>query len=463
MKEIVSIILAAGMGTRMKSTRAKVLHPLLGRPLISYSVGASRRVGAQTSVLVVGHQGDEVREVFAHAPDLAFAIQENQRGTADAVASAKKALAGFTGTALILCGDVPLVRAETLDKLLAIHEAGSSLVTVLSMECANPTGYGRLVRSAKQALMAIVEERDASDEERLVTEVNTGTYAVELPWLWEALEKIDTSNAQNELYLTDIVAIASQEGRAASLIVADADEALGINSREQLAQAATILRRRINSEWMAAGVTLEDPATTWIEPGVTLDADVTIGPGCRLCGATSVGTGTLIEQGAVISDSIIGQDVHVKPHCVINQAQVGAGAQVGPFAHLRPKAILEEGSRVGNFVELKNSRLGKGAKANHLAYLGDTDIGDKANIGAGTITCNYDGVNKFRTIIGKRAFIGSNSSLVAPVEVGDDAVVAAGSTITKGVEPRALGLGRAKQKNISGWKGRKAAVVKKKD
>jgi bifunctional UDP-N-acetylglucosamine pyrophosphorylase/glucosamine-1-phosphate N-acetyltransferase len=463
MKEIVSIILAAGKGTRMKSKRAKVLHPLLGRPLVSYPVGASRRVGAVKSVLVVGHQGEQVRELLGDAPDLAFAVQENQRGTADAVASAKPALEEFEGTALILCGDVPLLRAETMDKLLEAHEGGGNLVTVLSMECADPTGYGRLVRDPKGALTAIVEERDASEEVRAITEVNSGTYAVELPWLWGALDQIGSSNDQGEFYLTDIVAIASKEDGAGSLVAEDADETMGINSRGQLAEAATLLRARINDEWMEAGVTLEDPATTWIEPGVTLGEEVTIGPGSRLRGATSVGAGTLIEQGAAISDSRIGCDVHIKPYCVITQAQVGDQAQVGPFAHLRPKAILEEASRVGNFVELKNTRLGKGAKANHLAYLGDTEIGEKANIGAGTITCNYDGVNKFRTVIGARAFIGSNSSLVAPVEVGDDSVVAAGSTITKGVEPSALGLGRAKQKNISGWKARQASVGKKKD
>jgi len=454
MKDVTAVVLAAGKGTRMRSALAKVLHPLLGHPLLWYPLEACRAAGVGRTVAVVGHQAEEVRDRLG-APDVAFALQAEQKGTGHAVLCAREALGDFRGTVLVLCGDVPLLRPETLGRLSAAHVASEALVTVLSMKPEDPTGYGRLVRDAQGRLLRIVEERDASAAEKGVGEVNTGTYALELPWAWGALNGVGTANTQGEYYLTDVVAAAAREGRAASLLLEDPDEVMGINSRAHLAEAAVALRRRINGAWMEAGVTLEDPATTWIEPGVVLASDVTIGPSCRLEGTTRVAEGARIDQGAVIRDSEIGSGSHVKPYCVITDSQVGPDTQVGPFAHLRPGATLLDGARVGNFVEMKKSTLGKGSKASHLTYLGDTVVGEKANIGAGTITCNYDGVHKHKTTIGDGAFIGSNTSLVAPVTVGPGATVAAGSTVTQDVPGEGLGVARARQKNIENWKARK--------
>ncbi len=450
MNDVVAIVLAAGKGTRMNSELAKVLHPLLGRPLLAYPLAACRDAGVGRIVAVVGHQADRVREALA-APDLAFALQAEQRGTGHAVSVARDALHGFSGTALILCGDVPLLRPETLVLLADRHRASGDRVTVLSMEPADPTGYGRLVRDGDGRLRAIVEERDADGAQRAVREVNTGTYAVDVPWLWDAVAGLAADNSQGEYYLTDIVAAAAREGRAGSVLLEDPDEVMGINSRVHLAEAGAVLRDRINRAWMEAGVTLEDPSSTWIEPGVVLSADVTVGPGVRLAGATRVAVGAWIETGCVVTDSEIGAGARVKPYSVVGEAKVGPGAQVGPFAHLRPGAVLEDDAKVGNFVEMKKAVLGRGSKASHLTYLGDAAVGPGANIGAGTITCNYDGVHKHATVIGEGAFIGSNTALVAPVTVGAGATVAAGSTITKHVPAGGLGVARAKQRNVDGW------------
>ncbi|MHB8762892.1 MAG: bifunctional UDP-N-acetylglucosamine diphosphorylase/glucosamine-1-phosphate N-acetyltransferase GlmU [Deferrisomatales bacterium] len=454
MSEVVAVILAAGKGTRMKSGAAKVLHPLLGRPLLHYPLQACRAAGIERLTVVVGHQADEVRQRLA-GPGVTFALQAEQQGTGHAVRCARPALEGARGTALLLSGDVPLLRPETLTHLLRAHREAGNRVTVLSMKPADPTGYGRLVRAGSGRLARIVEHRDASSSERAIGEVNTGTYAVELPWLWTALDGIRAANSQGEYYLTDVVAAAAQDDRAGSLLLDDPQEVMGINDRAQLAQAAAALRQRINLAWMEAGVTLEDPASAWIEPGVTLEADVTLGPGIRLEGDTRVSSGARIDQGSVVTDSHVGPGAHVKPYCVLNQARVGPGAQVGPFAHLRPGAVLAEDARVGNFVEMKKSVLGRGSKASHLTYLGDAVVGEGANIGAGTITCNYDGVHKHRTAIGDGAFIGSNSSLVAPVTIGAGATVAAGSAVTRDVPEGALGVAREKQRNIENWKSRR--------
>ncbi len=450
MNDVVAIVLAAGKGTRMNSELTKVLHPLLGRPLLAYPLVACREAGVGRIVAVVGHQADRVREALA-APDLAFALQAEQRGTGHAVSVAREALDGFSGTALILCGDVPLLRPETLVLLADRHRASGDRVTVLSMEPADPTGYGRLVRDGDGRLRAIVEERDADGAQRAVREVNTGTYAVDVPWLWDAVAGLAADNSQGEYYLTDIVAAAAREGRAGSVLLEDPDEVMGINSRVHLAEAGAVLRDRINRAWMEAGVTLEDPSSTWIEPGVALSPDVTVGPGVRLAGATRVAVGAWIETGCVVTDSEIGPGARIKPYSVVGEAKVGPGAQVGPFAHLRPGAVLEDDAKVGNFVEMKKAVLGRGSKASHLTYLGDAAVGPGANIGAGTITCNYDGVHKHATVIGEGAFIGSNTALVAPVTVGAGATVAAGSTITKHVPAGGLGVARAKQRNVDGW------------
>ncbi len=454
MERVAAVVLAAGKGTRMRSERAKVLHPLLGRPLLSYPLDACRATGLGRVVVVVGHQAEAVEQALA-GPGVTFALQAEQRGTGHAVLCAARALEGFEGTALILCGDVPLIRPRTLRALVDAHRQAGALLTVLTMEPDDPSGYGRVVRDPSGRPARIVEEADASPGELSVREVNTGTYAAELPWLFGVLGTVGSDNRQGEMYLTDALEAAAREGRAASVLLDDPDEVMGVNSRVHLARAAALLRQRINRGWMEAGVTLEDPATTWIEPGVELEPDVTIGPGCRLAGDTRVCRGTRVDTGCVITDSEIGPGCLLKPYCVLTEARLEAGAQVGPFAHLRPGAVMGPGARVGNFVEMKKTVLGRGSKANHLTYLGDTTVGEGANIGAGTITCNYDGQHKHPTRIGDGAFIGSNSSLVAPVTVGDRATVAAGSTITKDVPDGALGVGRGKQRNVEGWARRK--------
>jgi bifunctional UDP-N-acetylglucosamine pyrophosphorylase/glucosamine-1-phosphate N-acetyltransferase len=460
MRDLTAVILAAGKGTRMRSRTNKVLHPVLGRPLLAYPIAACRAAGVGRIVIVVGHQHAEVRDAVG-APDVDFAVQEEQKGTGHAVLCAREALGSTAGTLLILCGDVPLIRPETLLRLVERHRGTSALATVLSMEPGDPGAYGRLVRDRQGALLRIVEARDAAAGELAIGEVNTGTYAAEMPWLWEALAGVGAANEQGEYYLTDVIEQSARAGRASSLLLEDPDEVIGVNSRAELAEVGAVLRGRINRDWMEAGVTLEDPDRTWIEPDVVLEPDVVIGPACRLSGRTRVATGAHIEQGAVIRDSDIGPGARLLPYCVLTEARVGLAAQVGPFAHLRPGATLEEASKVGNFVEIKKSVLGRGSKANHLTYLGDTTVGEKANIGAGTITCNYDGTNKHQTRIGDRAFIGSNTSLVDPVEIGSGASVAAGSTITQDVPPASLGVGRARQRNVADWASRREKIARR--
>lgn len=452
MKELSAIILAAGKGVRMKSALAKVLHPILGRPMIFYPVESLRKAGVSEITVVVGHQGEDVAKALGGS--VSTVRQERQLGTADAVNAARAVFAGREGTALILCGDAPLLTASTLSGLLTLHREGNALVTVLTARLPDPTGYGRIVRDHAGKVVSIVEEKDADTGTKAIGEVNTGTYAVSLPWLWEALDKISNQNSQGEYYLTDIVAQAAKKGRASALTVADPAEAMGINSRAQLSEATHAMRKRINGEWMEAGVTFLDPSSAIVWPGVKLSEDVTIGPSVMLTGTTIIGRDTVIEAGAVVNDTEVGEGVRIKPYSVLDGAKLEKGAAVGPFAHLRPGAVLMGGAKVGNFVEIKKSLLGPGVKASHLTYIGDAEIGEGTNVGAGTITCNYDGKNKHRTVIGKGAFIGSNTSLVAPVTVGDKAIIGAGSTITRDVPPEALSVTRAPQKTIEGFKKR---------
>lgn len=452
MKELCAIILAAGKGVRMKSALAKVLHPILGRPMISYPVDACRKAGAGEIVVVVGHLGEEVSRALGGG--VTTVRQERQLGTADAVNAARGILAGREGTALILCGDTPLLTASTLSALLARHQDDGALVTVLTANLPDPKGYGRIVRDGAGKAVSIVEEKDANPAAKAIKEINTGTYAVNLPWLWETLRGISNANSQGEFYLTDMVAAAAGEGRVSTVPAADPAESMGINSRAQLAEAADAMRIRINREWMDAGVSFLDPSTALVEPGVELAEDITIGPSVMLTGNTRIGRNSVIEAGSIVNDTQIGEGVRIKPYSVLDGAELEDGVAVGPFANLRPGAKLMSGARVGNFVEIKKSTLGPGVKANHLSYIGDAEIGEGTNVGAGTITCNYDGKNKHRTVVGKGAFIGSNTSLVAPVMVGDGAIVGAGSTITRDVPPEALSVTRAPQKTIEGWKRR---------
>jgi bifunctional UDP-N-acetylglucosamine pyrophosphorylase/glucosamine-1-phosphate N-acetyltransferase len=445
------VVLAAGQGTRMKSAHAKVLHALGGRPLIRHVLEASGGLAAGRSVVVVGHQADAVRAA-CDGFEVRFVLQQEQRGTGHAVQVACDAeLAGLDGDVVILYGDVPLLQAATLERLVRRHREHGAVLSLLTTVVDRPHGYGRIVRDATGSLAAIVEERDASDEQRRIHEVNPGIYCTRASFLRDALRGLDTDNAQGELYLTDIVAAAVARGGPVLTEPVDPHEVAGINSRADLAALEAELRRALVERHMAAGVTFLDPATAYVEPAVVIGADTVIGPVVQLRGRTTIGRDCTIEGSAVLTDAVIGDRVHLRPMVVIAESRIDAGAVVGPFAQLRPGTHLHENVHIGNFVEVKKSEIGAGTKANHLAYLGDASIGRESNIGAGTITCNYDGFDKHRTEIGDRVQIGSDSQLVAPVRIGDDAYVATGTTVRHDVEPGALAFNPKPDQRRAGW------------
>jgi bifunctional UDP-N-acetylglucosamine pyrophosphorylase/glucosamine-1-phosphate N-acetyltransferase len=445
------LILAAGKGTRMKSALPKVLHHVAGAPMIEYVLATSAALGAATTTVVVGHQAERLRSALGAHADLRFVLQEPQLGTAHAARQAAPLFAGASGTLVVLSGDVPLLSADTLRALLARHDQAGAAATVLTALVDAPSGYGRILRDGDQ-VAGIVEHRDASPAEREVREINSGIYAFDLEPLFAALDQVATNNSQREYYLPDLVAIYRRAGRrVAALTVDRPEEILGINTRAELAAMSARVWQARREELMAAGVTLEDPATTYVDAGVTIGPDSVIHPGVFLLGKTTIGARAVIRAGVRIVDSVLADDVTVLDHCVIVGARLADGASVGPFAHLRPDTEVCAGARVGNFVELKKTRLGAGSKASHLAYLGDATIGEKVNIGAGTITCNYDGVRKHPTVIEDEVFIGSDTQLIAPVRVGRGAYVAAGSSITKDVPAGALGIARGRQENKEGW------------
>jgi bifunctional UDP-N-acetylglucosamine pyrophosphorylase / glucosamine-1-phosphate N-acetyltransferase len=457
---LAAVILAAGKGTRMKSGTAKVLHELSGKPLAWYAVRAALDAGAAPVVVVVGHQAAEVearlRAELPEAP-LRFALQAEQRGTAHAVLAARAALRGVTGPVAILSGDVPLLSAATLRRVVAARGRARAPLALATMALAEPRGYGRVVRDGRGRPVRIVEEKDASDAEREIQEVNAGLYCADAAFLWKALARVGSQNAQGEFYLTDLVA---QAARRATPVAVEVEplEASGVNDREELARAGQVLQRRRASALMRAGVTIEVPDRFLCDEGVEIGRDTVIEPDVRLRGATRIGAGCRLGQGSVLADAVLAPGVTVRPYTVVEgPATVGSGAILGPFSRIRPGSELAEGVHVGNFVETKKTRLGKGSKANHLAYLGDAVVGAGVNVGAGTITCNYDGEKKHETRIGDGAFIGSDSILVAPIEIGAGAYVAAGSTITKAVPPGALAFGRAQQVVKEGWVARRQA------
>jgi bifunctional UDP-N-acetylglucosamine pyrophosphorylase/glucosamine-1-phosphate N-acetyltransferase len=461
---LAAIVLAAGKGTRMKSRRAKVLHELGGRPLAYYPVKRALEAGASPVVVVVGHQAEAVEAALAAAlpgAPVRFAVQQRQLGTAHAVLAAKGALRGWKGPVAILSGDTPLLEADTLRRVVEARARARAPLAFATMALEAPRGYGRVVRDAKGRPARIVEEKDASGPERAIGEVNAGLYCAEAAFLWKGLARVGAANAQKEFYLTDLVAQAAQ-GQGAVAVSVDPAEAAGVNDREELARAGRILLRRRASALMRGGVTIEDPGRFDCDEGVEIGDDVAIEPGVRLLGRTRIGAGCRIGAGAILSHAVLAAGVTVRPYTVIDESSVAAGAILGPFSRIRPGSEIGEGAHVGNFVETKKTRLGKGAKANHLAYLGDAVVGAGANVGAGTITCNYDGEKKHETRIGEDAFIGSDSILVAPVEIGAGAYVAAGSVITEAVPPGALALGRARQVNKEGWVERQRAARKKK-
>ena len=455
MSQLVAIILAAGMGTRMKSSVPKALHKVLGQPMVTYPIDVALRSGADLVVIVLGHERDAIeaviRERYPAAP-IAFALQSEQNGTGHAVMCGLDEVPDDYGEVLVLNGDLPNLSAATIRRLVASAQDDDSPVTILTAELDDPSGYGRVVRDFEGRVRQIIEEADATDPEREIREVNVGTYVFNATFLRNAVGNLTASNAQNELYLTDAVVRANAEGSPAlAVLTPDQDEVSGVNHRADLARSEAIARRRRNRQLMVAGVTMLDPERVYVEASVKIAPDVTIWPGVILRGQTIIGTGVEIEAGCVIANSSIGKNSHVKPYSHLDGATVGTGCIVGPFARLRPAAFLADEVHVGNFVEVKKTALGHGSKANHLTYLGDSIIGSGVNVGAGTITCNYDGKNKHQTVIGDGAFIGSNTELVAPVRIGKNAIIGAGSTITDDVPENALGLGRARQKNIAGY------------
>jgi bifunctional UDP-N-acetylglucosamine pyrophosphorylase / glucosamine-1-phosphate N-acetyltransferase len=445
------VVLAAGKGTRMKSALPKVLHHAAGSTLIEHVVRASRAVAPIHTVVIVGHQAEAVEAALAGRPGVRFAVQEPQLGTGHALLQAEPALAGATGTLLLLSGDVPLLRSGTLAAMLQTHRSRSAAATVLTARVPQPDGYGRIVRKDGR-IAAIVEHKDASAEERRIDEINSGVYAFDLAPLWDALRQIGTGNAQGEYYLPDLIGLYRGRGLIVeTMTVEDSREILGVNSRKELADVAQIINRHRNDELMAAGVTLVDPATTYIGPDVTVGPDTTIHPNVHLEGRTRIGSSCEIQSSVRIVDSTLEDGVFVNNFCLIVESTVGRGARIGPFAHIRPQSAVGEDAHVGNFVELKKTALGRGSKANHLAYLGDATIGERVNVGAGTITCNYDGVTKNQTVIDDGAFIGSDTQLIAPVRVGKGAYVAAGSSITDDVPAGALAITRGRQIVKEGW------------
>ena len=456
METVAAVILAAGKGTRMKSELIKVLHPAAGRPMIFWSVEAARAVGAIPVVLVVGHQANAVRNTFRGAEDIRCAMQEQQLGTGHAVSCACEELAGFSGTVLILCGDTPLLTAGTLERLIAHHHENCASLTVLTALMNNPYGYGRVVRDQTGRVTRIVEQKDATPEEQSICEINSGIYCMESGFLLANIGLINSDNAQKEFYLTDLLSIAVAKGLAClALSTNDTDEIMGVNDRAQLAEASRILRQRINSDLMISGVSLSDPDHTYIDHGVSIGSDTIIHPNCFIGGGTVIGRGCTVESGVSIVDCRIGDDCHIKTGSVLEGSELRGDVSIGPMAHLRPGTILHDHVKIGNFVETKKAVMGVGSKASHLTYLGDAEIGSNVNIGCGTITCNYDGVNKHRTVIGDDVFIGSDVQLVAPVEVGRNSLVAAGTTVTVDIPPDSLAIARTPQVNKIGWRLKK--------
>jgi len=442
-----AIILAAGQGTRMKSSHPKVLHQILGRPMAAYLIDTLKSIDVQDILVVVGYQAEKVREALA-GEGVRFALQEPQKGTGHAVQVAMPEVPADAETVMVLCGDVPLIAGDSIENLYGLHQKTGAAVTVQTVELREGAHYGRVVRDEHGRVLDVVQSKDAKDRLDIlaIREINTGAYCFEAGFLRQALKELEVSPVTGEIYLTDMIPLARRHGRGVvALVDPDQENLLGINSRGELAEATRVLKKRLNEGHLDAGVTLVDPETTYIGPQVAIGRDTVIYPNVYLEGQTTIGENCLIEPNVKITDSTLADNVYVKMGSVITDSRLAAGVQVGPYSHLRPLSDLREGARVGNFVEVKKSILYPGVKANHLTYLGDAEVGAGTNVGAGTITCNYDGVHKHKTTIGEKVFIGSNTALVAPVTLGAGAYVGAGSTITKDVPPGKLGIGRARQ------------------
>jgi bifunctional UDP-N-acetylglucosamine pyrophosphorylase / glucosamine-1-phosphate N-acetyltransferase len=452
--DLAIVILAAGKGTRMKSSVAKVLHRAGGRTLVEHVVRACAPLGAKQTVVVVGHQAEQVTPVVEPL-GAETVLQQPQHGTGHAMQVARRAL-GRAKLAIVLPGDAPLVRTETLKALVSAHRAGNAAATILTAVLADPSGYGRILRKSETTVGAIVEESQLTPDQRELNEINSAIYCFTLDKFWPALAHVKPNNKHRELYLTDTIATLTAAGDTVLAEVApDSREILGCNTRADLAEVDRVFRERKRAALMDAGVTIQLPETVLVDPEVTAGEDTVIEAGVQLLGKTKIGARCTIRTGSVLIDVLLGDGVTVEPHCVVARSRLDDGVIIGPFARLRPDNHLKAGARIGNFVELKKSTIGEGTKAMHLTYLGDTKIGAKSNIGAGTITCNYDGFHKFPTSIGNKVFIGSDSALVAPVRIGDGAYVAAGSTITDNVPADALAIARGRQANKPGWASKK--------
>lgn len=448
MFELRAIILAAGKGTRMKSELSKVLHHVGGKPMVEQVIEVTKAAGVVKNIVVVGFGAESVREALAGKAE--FAVQQEKLGTAHAVLQTKAGFTDFTGDVLVVCGDTPLLTAQTLQKLHGAHVTEGASATVLTAFMPD-AGYGRVVRNLSGQVVRIVEKKDATPEELVIKEYNSGIYCFKARALFAALEKVNCNNAQAEYYLPDVISIlAKQNAKVIGVPVDDYQETLGINSRVQLAQAEKILRLRKLNELMENGVTIMDPDSTFIDSAVKIRPDTTILPFTWLEGNTCIGSNSVIGPNCRVTDSIIGKNVTLH-FSYVHDCKIGDGAVVGPYVHLRPATELANGVKVGNFVEIKNSIIGEKSKIPHLSYIGDTDMGSGVNIGSGTITVNYDGKSKHRTVIENDAFVGCNTNLVAPVKVGSGSYIAAGSTITKDVPPGSLGVARARQSNLEGW------------
>ncbi|MED3642040.1 bifunctional UDP-N-acetylglucosamine diphosphorylase/glucosamine-1-phosphate N-acetyltransferase GlmU [Caldifermentibacillus hisashii] len=439
------IVLAAGQGTRMKSKLYKVLHPVCGKPMVRHVIDELKQIGADQIITVVGHGADEVKNELKD--DSEFVLQEQQLGTAHAVMQARDLLLDKEGLTLVVCGDTPLLKADTIKAMIDYHINNHSKATILTAVAEDPTGYGRVIRNEQGYVEKIVEHKDASDEEKAVKEINAGTYCFDNASLFHALQKVTNNNAQNEYYLPDVIGILKDAGQTVTAFTTnDFTEIFGINDRVALAQAGKIMQQRINEKHMRNGVTIIDPEQTYIDATVVIGQDTVIYPGTMVKGNTVIGTDCIIGPNSEILNCDIGNRTSIR-QSVTHDSKIGSDVQIGPFAHIRPQSLIHDEVRIGNFVEIKKTEFGRKSKASHLSYIGDANVGSNVNIGCGSITVNYDGVNKFKTIIKDGAFIGCNSNLVAPIEIGEGAYVAAGSTITDNVPGDSLSIARARQVN----------------
>ncbi len=444
-----AIVLAAGQGTRMKSNLYKVLHPVCGKPMVEHVIDHVRGIGADRVVTVVGHGAEQVEETLGAKSE--YVLQSEQLGTAHAVQQAEQLIGDLDGTTLVICGDTPLIRSETMEELVRNHRELGAKATILTAIAENPTGYGRIIRGEHGEVLRNVEQKDASPEEQAIQEINTGTYCFDNRALFEALKKVKNDNAQGEYYLPDVVGILQSEGALiGAYACADFSETLGVNDRVVLSQAEAVMRRRIAETHMRNGVTIISPETTVISADTVVGRDTVLQPGTVLEGNTVIGEECVIGPNSHLVDSEVGNRTTVHSS-VVKSSRIGSNTAIGPFAHIRPESDLGDHVKVGNFVEVKKSTFGNGSKVSHLSYIGDAEVGSAVNIGCGSITVNYDGKNKFKTVIEDDAFIGCNSNLIAPVTVGKGSYVAAGSTVTKDVPADSLAIARARQENKEGY------------